>query len=192
MGSNVIEPEMVHIPAGRVILGCVEGRDVERYCVDGLPKPSPQLSIAAFKMGKTEVTFDEWDACTKAGVCIRAEDVGWGRGKRPVINVSWNDIQTYIRWLNQQTGKRYKLPLEEQWEYAARANSNTRYPWGNESNCRLANYGGQNKWECDTDRTKPVASYKANDFGLYDTAGNVGYTPTKVPKDPQDFATSKP
>lgn len=135
------EPDMVNIPAGRFTMGCDPTRDnVAGGCHDW-EKPAHPVTISAFKMAKTEVTFDQWDACTNAGVCIKAKDRGWGRGNRPVINVSWNDIQTYIRWLNQQTGKRYQLPTEAQWEYAARGNRSTAFPWGNSISCNNANYG---------------------------------------------------
>lgn len=166
------EPEMVDIPAGSFMMGCVLGRDdVIRKCMDD-EEPPQKVNIVAFKIGKTEVTFDEWDACTKAGACAIAGDEGWGRGRRPVINISWNDIQTYINWLNQQTGKNYQLPTESQWEYASRGNRNSLFPWGNEINCKIANYGSVSL-ECKTDRTKVVASYAPNNFGLNDTVGNV-------------------
>lgn len=161
---------MVNIPAGQFTMGCDLGRDdVARACID-TEKPAHSVMINAFQMGKTEVTFDQWDACTTAGVCFRPNDQGWGRGTRPVINVSWHDIQAYIQWLNQQTGKRYQLPTEAQWEYATRANRDTASPWGNASTCNHANFGG---YKCQAGSTKPVALYQANIFGLYDTLGNV-------------------
>lgn len=166
------EPDMVDIPAGRFNMGCDPARDnVAGGCFDS-EKPVHTVNIRGFKMAKTEVTFDQWDACTAAGVCVKANDQGWGRGQRPVINVSWNEIQIYMKWLNQQTGKRYQLPTEAQWEYSARANRNTAFPWGNSISCTNANFGSYSK-ECKTDRTKPVGSYPANVFGLHDTSGNV-------------------
>lgn len=168
-GKKWFEPDMVSIPAGTFTMGCDPTRDnVGGGGCESDEQPTRRVSIGAFQMAKTEVTFEQWDACATAGVCIKADDAGWGRGKRPVINVSWNDVQVYLKWLSQQTGKRYQLPTEAQWEYAARANRNTAYPWGNTINCNNANYG-----QCKTDRTKPVGTYSANNFGLHDTSGNV-------------------
>lgn len=163
------EPVMVSIPAGSFMMGCVEGRDdVDGGC-EADEKPAHQVSLSAFQIGKYEVTFDEWDACERAKACPHAEDEGWGRGKRPVTNVSWNDItQNYIPWLNQQTGTRYRLPTEAEWEYAARAGGESAYPWGNSINCDKANY-----YECKPGGTVAVGSYPANVWGLHDTAGNV-------------------
>ena len=155
-------------------MGCVEGRDdVNGGCSDD-EKPAHQVSLSAFQMGKYEVTFDEWDACEQAKACPHAEDEGWRRGKRPVINVSWNDItQKYIPWLNKQTGKRYRLPTEAEWEYAARAGGESAYPWGSSINCNQARYSYGSD-ECKgSDKTITVGSYPANVWGLHDTAGNV-------------------
>ncbi|MBK8452943.1 MAG: SUMF1/EgtB/PvdO family nonheme iron enzyme [Thiofilum sp.] len=170
------EPEMVTIPAGTFTMGCVPKRDL----VEGLKEcpsdelPAREVKVDVFQIGKYEVTFDEWDACEQAKVCPHAEDEGWGRGKRPVINVSWDDIQVYLKWLNEKTGKNYRLPTEAEWEYAARGGKNSAYSWGtNKIACTQARYG---KWgdECkDSDKTVTIGSYAANGYGLYDTAGNV-------------------
>ena len=104
---------------------------------------------------------------------------GWGRGTRPVIDVSWDDTQAYVRWLSRETGKPYRLLSEAEWEYVARAGSTTKYWWGNEADHAHANYG---KDECCGGAvaariagsiTSPVGSFAANAFGLFDTAGNV-------------------
>ena len=85
-----------------------------------------------FAIGKYAVTFKEWDACVSAGGCgaYLPSDNGWGRGNRPVINVSWEDAQAYIQWLSEKTGKTYRLPTEEEWKIAALAGSTTEYYWG--------------------------------------------------------------
>lgn len=167
------EPMMVDIPAGSFTMGCVEGRDdVEGGCSND-EKPAHQVSLSAFQIGKYEVTFDEWDACEQAKACPHAEDAGWGRGKRPVINVSWNDItQNYIPWLNQQTGKHYRLPTEAEWEYAARAGGESAYPWGNSVSCSHADYWLDDK-SCHGKGTSEVGRFVGNNVGLHDTAGNV-------------------
>lgn len=168
-----IEPEMVSIPAGAFMMGCVKGRDdVEGGCNND-EKPSHKVTLSAFQMGKYEVTFDEWDSCEKGNACPHAEDHGWGRGKRPVINVSWDDItQKYIPWLNEKTGKTYRLPSEAEWEYAAGGGKDTAFPWGkslgkNNANC----YECGSQW--DNKQTAPVGSFSSNGYGLYDTSGNV-------------------
>lgn len=83
-------------------------------------------------MGKYEVTFGEYDRFAEVTNREKPNDEGWGRGLRPVINVSWNDATAYTEWLSHKTGKRFRLPSEAEWEYAARASSQTRYWWGND------------------------------------------------------------
>ena len=169
-------PEMVVIPAGIFRMGCVSGRKCESD-----ERPIRDVAIAGFAMSKTEVTFDQWDICTEHGGCRRVKDViyrihkepgeGWGRGNRPVINVSWDDAQSYVSWLSRETGEEYRLPSEAEWEYAARAGSSTAYWWGdkigrNRANCK----GCRSRWG---ERTAPVGSFAANGFGLHDMHGNV-------------------
>jgi formylglycine-generating enzyme required for sulfatase activity len=123
---------------------------------------------APLAVGKFEVTFAEWDACVAAGGCShRPADAGWGRGNRPVINVSWDDAQAYVRWLSLRTGRTYRLLTEAEWEYAARAGTVTAYSFGATISQSQANYGGN------LGRTQPVGSYAANRFGLHDMHGNV-------------------
>ncbi|MBU0656312.1 MAG: SUMF1/EgtB/PvdO family nonheme iron enzyme [Gammaproteobacteria bacterium] len=170
---QAFEPEMASIPAGIFTMGCKKGRDdvLDGGC-DNDEKPPHKVSVSAFHMAKTEVTFDQWDACEKAKACPHAEDGGWGRGNRPVINVSWDDItEKYLPWLNKETGKVYRLPTEAEWEYAARGGTDTAYPWGNAV--------GKGNANCDSgcgdkyDYTSPVGSFAANGYGLRDMNGNV-------------------
>ncbi|SFN97818.1 Formylglycine-generating enzyme, required for sulfatase activity, contains SUMF1/FGE domain [Nitrosospira briensis] len=127
-----------------------------------------------FAIGKYAVTFKEWDACVSGGGCgaYLPSDNGWGRGNRPVINVSWEDAQAYIRWLSGKTGKTYRLPTEEEWKIAALAGSTTEYYWGNDVGRNNANCDGCGS-EWDNKKTAPVGSFKPNAFGLYDMMGNV-------------------
>ena len=90
---------------------------------------APAVMVPAFAIGKYEVTFDDWDVCVAGGGCngYRPSDEGWGRGRRPVINVSWDDAKAYVEWLSRVTGEDYRLPSEAEWEYAARAGTTTAY-----------------------------------------------------------------
>ncbi|MYD96702.1 MAG: formylglycine-generating enzyme family protein [Gammaproteobacteria bacterium] len=158
-------PEMVVIPAGRFRMGCSSNDD---SCF-GPEKPVHQVSIAApFALSVYEVTFEDYDRFTYPN---RVDDEGWGRGRRPVINVSWDEAKEYVAWLSAQTGAEYRLPSEAEWEYAARAGTTTKFSWGNEigvnrANCRIL-CGDQ--WE----RTAPAGSFAPNGFGLHDMHGNV-------------------
>jgi formylglycine-generating enzyme required for sulfatase activity len=134
--------------------------------------PMHRVTISKpFAVGRHEVTFNEWDQCVDEGGCkYRPDDREWGRGDRPVINVSWLDAKAFTTWLSQKTGKTYRLPTEAEWEYAARAGTNSPYWWGRDVGSRQANCRECNTGEAQ--RTSPVGSYKPNPFGLYDTAGN--------------------
>ena len=124
-----------------------------------------------FAIGRREVTFAEWDRCVDAGGCMfRPTDQGWGRGDRPVTNVSWDDAKQFIAWLSRLTGKPYRLPTEAEWEYAARGGSITPYWWGKDVGAGHAQCAGCGVGE--SDRTAPAGSFRPNAFGLYDTAGN--------------------
>ncbi len=131
-----------------------------------------------FEVGRTEVTFAQWDACVAGGGCngYRPNDQGWGRGNRPVINVSWNDAQAYVQWLSQRTEQRYRLPTSAEWEYAARAGSTTNFWWGDQD--PVCDQGARNGAIFDgctenRARTRVVGSFQPNGFGLYDVHGNV-------------------
>lgn len=131
------------------------------------------LEIKDFLISQTEVTFAQWDTCVaQKGCSHQPDDEGWGRDQRPVINVSWHDIQEYMAWLNKKTGLVYQLPTEAQWLYAAQAKRETLYPWGNTIINNKANCDGcQSEW--DNKSTAPVASFASYE-GLYDMYGNVG------------------
>ncbi|WP_295434125.1 Hsp70 family protein [uncultured Thiodictyon sp.] len=162
-------PEMVVIPPGAYLMGAADN-DNDAY---GDEKPQHRVRIARpFAIGHFAVTFDEYDLFCVETARSKPRDQGWGRGRRPVINVSWEDAVAYCAWLSVQTGRTYRLPTESEWEYPARAGTSTRYWWGSEIGRGNANCdGGGSQW--DNKQTAPVGSFKPNPFGLYDTAGNV-------------------
>ena len=132
-----------------------------------------RCQVAAFEMSKTEVTFAQWDACVADEGCggYKPDDEKWGRDNRPVINVSWDDAQSYVKWLSKKTSLNYRLPTEAEWEYAARAGTKTSYFWGNAIGNNKANCDGcGSQW--DNKQTAPVNSFPANSWGLVDMHGN--------------------
>ena len=179
-------PEMVVVPAGSFKMGSPETEEGRREN-EG---PQRQVTIGyAFAVGVYEVTWDEWDACVQAGGCggYVPEDFGYGRGRRPVLNVSWDDAWQYVDWLTEQTGEDYRLPSEAEWEYVARAGTGTARYWGEsgQDQCRYANgYDSSSHAELEWDflnpvgcrdrevKTAPVGSYRPNAFGVYDVLGN--------------------
>jgi formylglycine-generating enzyme required for sulfatase activity len=162
-----LDPDMVVIPAGIFRMGDIQNRGVSEE------KPVHEVRISKpFAIGRHEVTFEEYDRFAQATGRELPSDHGWGRGRRPVINVSWDDAVAYAEWLSRQTGKRYRLPSEAEWEYAARAGSENAYPWGNEIGNNRANCSGCGSSEGGK-KTAPVGSFGANKFGIQDTAGNV-------------------
>ena len=160
--------EMVSIPGGTFRMGDLSGEGDEDE------RPVHAVTVPAFRMGKYEVTFAQWDACAADGGCggYYPDDEGWGRGNRPVINVSWDDVQGFIDWLNDKTGGNFRLPTEAEWEYAARAGTTTKYNWGNTIGSNRANCEDcGSRW--DNDRTARVGSFSANTWELHDMHGNV-------------------
>jgi formylglycine-generating enzyme required for sulfatase activity len=169
-------PEMIVVPAGEFMMGSPpteKGR---------MPDEGPQhrVTIARpFAVSKYDVTFNDWDACVAVGGCPRegrAGDVDWGRDTRPVIYVSWDDAQQYVAWLSQMTGKPYRLLSDAEFEYAARAGTQSAYPWGDdigENNANCVGCGSRWTGSAGTWQTAPVGSFAANRFGLHDMVGNV-------------------
>ena len=159
-------PEMVWIPAGLFRMGDIKGTGSNDE------QPVHEVSIERFAMGRYPVTFAEYDQFAEATGRKKPNDEGWGRDNRPVINVSWHDAVAYTEWLSEQTGQQYRLPTEAEWEYGARAGTETDYWWGNEIGKNRANCSGSgSQWS--GKQTSPVGSFEANPFGLYDTAGNI-------------------
>ncbi len=169
-------PEMVVVPAGSFTMGS-PASEPDRSADEG---PQRKVTIARpFAAGRFEVTFAELDACVAGGGCNSIPfDQGWGRGKRPVINVSWDDAKEYVAWLSRKTGATYRLLTEAEWEYAARAGTTRLFSTGPTITAAQANfdgnvtYGGSAKGQY-RQRTIDVGSFKPNAFGLYDMHGNV-------------------
>ena len=180
-------PELVVVPSGMFMVGSPvseEGWEVS--------EGQYQVTIESrFAVGMYEVTFAEWDACVSDGGCglYHPEDEGWGRGRRPVINVSREDALAYVRWLSRRTGESYRLLTDAEWEYVARAGTTSARHWGESESgqCMHGNgadaatrrvYAGtvlSHFASCSDGHvhTAPVGSFEPNPFGLYDVAGNV-------------------
>ena len=160
-------PTMIVVPAGKFTMGSPETEE-DRSEDEG---PQHEVTIAkTFAVGRTDITFAEWDICVAAGACRKVSHNGWGRGDRPVILVSWEEAKGYVRWLKRMTGKDYRLLSEAEWEYAARAGNQGRWSFGDDE-AQLGDYAWFNR-NSDV-KTQPVAKKKPNAFGLYDMHGNV-------------------
>ena len=162
-------PELIVVPPGSFTMGSPRSEAGRR----NLESPQHKVTInSPFALGKYEVTFEEFDRYAKATGRSRPNDRGWGHGRRPVINIGWNDADSYTKWLSRLTGETYRLPSEAEWEYSARAGTQTAYWWGVKVESKHANCDGCNGEWADK-KTLPVGSFAPNKFGLYDTAGNV-------------------
>jgi formylglycine-generating enzyme required for sulfatase activity len=170
-------PEMVVIPAGEFMMGSPAGEEGHQ----SNEGPVRKVTIAKpFAAAKFELTFAEWDTCVAAGGCKhKPADQDWGRGKRPVLNVSWDDAKEYIAWLSKKTGRTYRLLTEAEWEYAARAGTTTPFSTGRTITTDQANFDGNSTYGGSAkgvyrQKTIEVGSLnKPNAFGLHDMHGNV-------------------
>lgn len=197
---NPFEPEMVPIPSGTFLMGCINPMPWHCYPEE---KPVHSVTIKTFEIGKYEVTNAQFVAFlnvverrgTKSEPWFDTKDedsdsqiigsvghfkVEHGKENFPVINVSWFGAKAYVKWLRRETGKHYRLPTEAEWEYAARAGTTTKYWWGNEASHDYANYGetkccprGVVKGADKWLQSAPVGSFPNNGFGLHDMHGNV-------------------
>lgn len=177
-GSTPMGIEMVMINPGRGKLGSPDFE--KRRARFENPLRDTQINYA-FEVSKFEITFDDWEKCLKDGGCggYAPDDKGWGKGKRPVINISYDDAQKFISWLNLKTGQSYRLMSEAEWEYVARAGQPDA-PFGNgyEISAKYANFDGKAPYGTSETgpylrKTQPVGKYPANAFGLHDMHGNV-------------------
>ena len=156
-------PEMVMIPSGTFWMGSRdEGFDEE--------KPRHKVTISrSFALGRHAITFDEYDHFCEETDREMPDDEGWGRERRPVINVSFADALAYCNWLNQITNAEYRLPTEAEWEYACRAGTMTAFNLGDKLSKKQANFDR----EAIKGKTKKVGRFPANAWGLHDMHGNV-------------------
>ena len=162
---HVSPAEVVQIPGGTFQMG-----DVEQLG-ESWRNPAHPVTINAFAMGKYEVTFEEYDLFAVTEGKPLPGDHGWGRGRRPVINVSWDDAKAYADWLSKKTNKHYRLPTESEWEYAARSGAMQEVWAGTSEESHLRDYAvfAENS----ENKTEKVGTKQANVFGLYDLSGNV-------------------
>jgi formylglycine-generating enzyme required for sulfatase activity len=168
-------PQLVVIPAGSFVMGSPEDEEGR----DEGEGPQHRVTFAApFALGKYPVTFEEYDHfCVEIGR-EQPSDQGWGRGRRPVINVSWEDAKAYCAWLGDQTGQAYRLPSEAEWEYACRAGTTSPFWTGETIGTEQANYDGNYTYGSGREgeyreQTTPVDAFAANPWGLHDMHGNV-------------------
>ena len=160
--GSYIEPPMVTLKAGKFEMGSAQEREAQ---------PQHTVVIAYdFDVGIYEVTFDEYDRFCKSVGKTCPEDHYWGRGKRPVLGVNWKDAKSYTRWLSEQSGKKYRLLSEAEWEYAARAGTTTSYSFG-ESVRELDDHAWHEYNSGNV--THVVGQKQPNPWGLYDMYGNV-------------------
>jgi formylglycine-generating enzyme required for sulfatase activity len=159
-------PEMIVVPAGNFTMGSLPTQSIKNE------SPPHEVAIARpIAIARFEVSFEEWDVCATYGDCNPSISAsGWGRGRQPVINITWDDAKQYVKWLSRVTGRNYRLLTEAEWEYVARAGTTTLYSFGNDESPleRYAWYAGNSN-----DRTHPVGQKRPNPFGLHDMYGNV-------------------
>ena len=161
------EPEMIALRGGCFQMGSPaseKGRDSDEH--------RHRVCVKDFEIGRYEVTNAQYRRFDPSHDSGKYEGLSLNGDDQPVVNVSWKEATAYAAWLSKQTGRKYRLPTEAEWEYAARAGTSTRYWWGDEVGRNHANCGDcGSRW--DGKKIAPVGSFPPNPWGLYDTAGNV-------------------
>lgn len=159
-------PLMIQLPAGTFRMGNTSG------LISADETPRHEVTVPTLMMSVNEVTYAQYDVFARSIGKRRPKSNGKDRKTHPVTDVSWDDALAYTRWLSKQTGKKYRLPSEAEWEYAARGGARTAYWWGSQKGS-----GNAHCFDCDTElntgNPAKIGSYKSNQFGLNDTAGNV-------------------
>ncbi len=158
-------PLMVVIPAGKFAMGSTSSKNSDE-------RPRHDVTVEQFAVSQYEITFAQYDLFAKAKGKKTPDSLYLDRETHPVIFVSWDDAYYYTKWLSEETGQKYRLANEAEWEYLASTGKKTTYWWGYDEEPNRAHCFG-----CGTnlDPRKPtkIGSFEANAFGLYDTSGNV-------------------
>ncbi len=162
---RLLQPKMVTLPEGKFLMGDIQNQG------NSDEQPVHWVKLPSFSIGGYEVTFEEYERFAKAVGKPIPDSAGWKRANYPVINISWYDATAYANCLSIQTGYKYRLPTEAEWEYAARAGMNTQYSWGNKISSNRANC--RDCGSLPKNQIMPVNSFKPNRFGLYNMQGNV-------------------
>jgi formylglycine-generating enzyme required for sulfatase activity len=157
-------PELVPVQGGPFVMGSDFGHRSER--------PAHKVVVEPFAIGRYEVTVGQYQACVDAGACEAQPDVGEVGRDTPMFDLSWTDAQDYVAWLREASGEPYRLPTEAEWEFAARAGTESKFWWGDEvgvGNANCQNCGGP------YDRNAPadIGSFQPNPFGLHGMNGGV-------------------
>jgi formylglycine-generating enzyme required for sulfatase activity len=155
-----VEPEMVTLLGGKFAMGSND---------DPSERPIHQVDIKPFALSKFPITVGQWKQCVAANACVGGVT---GDDDAPATNVSWSDTQKFTEWLSQVTQKKFRLPSEAEWEYAARGGVHTKYWWGDQIQPGMVNCNGCNE-AYDAIKPTKVGSFKPNPFGLYDMGGGV-------------------
>jgi formylglycine-generating enzyme required for sulfatase activity/serine/threonine protein phosphatase PrpC len=159
-------PMMVGIPAGTFDMGSPGS---SRHADE---RPRHSVKVEKFAISKHEITFAEYDKYINATGKKPPEDLYMDRATHPVIFVTWDDAYYYVKWLSEQTGHKYKLPSEAQWEYAAGTGKRSPFWWGFKEEPKRAHCFGCGSG-LDPRKPTKIATFGPNEFGVYDTAGNV-------------------
>ena len=176
-------PDLVDIEAGCFLMGNALTGDPQQDVFFKSNQRQHQVCVNAFSIGRYEVTFDQYAAFADSpGTPEEVPgDLQWGKGTRPVRDVTWEEAVSYTRWLSEQTGDVYRLPTEAEWEYAARAGTTTRFWTGDTLRDDQEHFNSSNPYgggiatgQPDRDKSRPVGSLQPNPFGLYDMLGNLG------------------